>query len=146
MSGKAFVDTNVLIYAHDVDAGSKHEVAKELLRELWSERAGALSLQVLQEFYTNVTREIASPLSKAGARVVVNNYANWCVETTLNEILTAFRIEDEAHIGFWDSLIIASALKSGATRLLSEDLNSGQAVAGIKIENPFSAVPKPQHR
>ena len=62
MSDKTFIDTNVLIYAHDVDAKGKHEVAQRILRELWSERTGALSMQVLQEFYVNVTRKIAKPL------------------------------------------------------------------------------------
>jgi predicted nucleic acid-binding protein len=64
MSGKTFVDTNVFIYAHDVDAKAKHEVSKNVLRELWSERTGILSVQVLQEFYVNVTRKIPSPLPK----------------------------------------------------------------------------------
>jgi predicted nucleic acid-binding protein len=50
-----FVDTNVLIYAHDIDAGRKHDVAKAVLRDLWAERAGILSTQVLQEFYVNAT-------------------------------------------------------------------------------------------
>src|ERR1700731_4311392 len=95
MSGKTFIDTNVLIYAHDVDAHAKHQIAKAVLSELWSERAGVLSIQVLQEFYVNVTRKIASPLSKDLARLVVNNYAIWCMETTPAEIASAFRIEDE---------------------------------------------------
>jgi predicted nucleic acid-binding protein len=64
MSGRTFVDTNVLIYAHDVDAGQKHEIARNVLRELWSEREGVLSMQVLQEFYVNVTRKIATPLPR----------------------------------------------------------------------------------
>jgi predicted nucleic acid-binding protein len=53
----------------------------------------------------------------------------------------AFRIEDESEIGFWDALIVAAAAKSGATRLLSEDLNPGQKIAGLSVENPFAAVP-----
>jgi predicted nucleic acid-binding protein len=64
MNGRTFVDTNVLIYAHDVDSKLKHTIAKSILRELWSERTGVLSLQVLQEFYVNVTRKIRSPLPK----------------------------------------------------------------------------------
>jgi predicted nucleic acid-binding protein len=126
MSDKTFVDTSVLIYAHDVDAKAKHEVAKNILRELWSQRTGVLSMQVLQEFYVNVTRKIATPLSKDAARLVVNSYTIWCLETTPAEIATAFRIEDESRIGFWDALIIASAAKCGAARLLSEDLNAQQ--------------------
>src|SRR6266852_3177237 len=141
MKDRTFVDTNVLIYAHDVDARAKHETAKSVLRELWSQRAGVLSLQVLQEFYVNVTRKIASPLPKDVARLVVNTYALWCVETTPAEIATAFRIEDESRIGFWDALIVASAAKCGAVRILSEDLNAEQTIAGISIENPFAQLP-----
>src|SRR6266568_5399650 len=141
MNGKTFVDTNVLIYAHDIDAGPKHEIAKSVIRELWSNRAGLLSTQVLQEFYVNVTRKIACPLPKVSARAVIHSYASWCIENTLVDISTAFRIEDESQIGFWDALIIASAAKGGATRLISEDLNSGQTVMGVLIENPFVVIP-----
>src|SRR5271168_1984875 len=102
MSGKTFVDTNVLIYAHDVDAGQKHEQAKRVLLELWSERSGLLSTQVLQEFYVNVTRKIATPLSKASARAVVSSYTSWCIDAAVADISTAFRVEDESQIGFWD--------------------------------------------
>lgn len=138
MSDKTFVDTNVLIYAHDVDAKAKHEKAKNVLRELWTHRTGALSTQVLQEFYVNVTRKIAKPLSKVEARLIVNSYSIWCSETTPADIAAAFRIEDESRIGFWDALILASAVKSGATRIFSEDLNAQQKIAGIRVENPFA--------
>ena len=140
MNGKTFVDTNVLIYAHDIDAGEKQQVAKAVLRELWNERMGVLSMQVLQEFYVNVTKKISTPLSRESARRVVSSYATWCTETTPAEISTAFRIEDESRIGFWDALIVSSAAKSGATRILSEDLNSGQRIAGVLVENPFASV------
>ena len=138
MNDKTFVDTNVLIYAHDVDAHEKHAVAKNALRELWSQRTGVLSMQVLQEFYVNVTRKIASPLSRDAARLVVNTYSIWCIETTPAEIAAAFRIEDESRIGFWDALIVAAVAKSGATRIFSEDLNAHQSIAGVRIENPFA--------
>jgi predicted nucleic acid-binding protein len=138
MSAKTFIDTNVLIYAHDVDAKGKYETAKRILRELWSQRDGIVSLQVLQEFYVNVTRKIAAPLPRTAARSLVNTYGVWCVETTPAEISTAFRIEDEARIGFWDALIVASACRAGASRILSEDLNAGQSIEGVRIENPFA--------
>ena len=140
MSGRTFVDTNVLIYAHDVDAEAKHQIAKSVLEKLWSERAGVLSMQVLQEFYVNVTRKILSPLPKDMARLVVGSYSIWYMETTPAEFSAAFRIEDESRIGFWDAMIISSAAKSGATRILSEDLNAGQSIAGILVENPFIAL------
>ena len=116
---------------------SKNEARKG--KTLWTERTGVLSTQVLQEFYVNVTRKIQSPLSKDLARLVVSSYAIWCVDTTAAEISTAFRIEDESRIGFWDALIIYAAAKSGATRILSEDLNAGQRIAGVLVENPFAS-------
>jgi predicted nucleic acid-binding protein len=138
MNGKTFVDSNILIYAHDADARSKRELAKSILAELWDQRTGVLSMQVLQEFYVNVTRKIASPLPKNIARMVLNSYAIWCVETTPAEISSAFLIEDQSRIGFWDALIVASAAKCGASRIISEDLNAGQVIAGVRIENPFA--------
>jgi predicted nucleic acid-binding protein len=65
-------------------------------------------------------------------------YAIWCIETTWVEIANAFRIEDESQIGFWDALIVASAAKSGASRILSEDMNAGQTIAETGIENPLA--------
>ena len=141
MSVRTFVDANILIYAYDVDAKRKHPVAKNALRELWRDRNGVLSMQVLQEFYVNVTRKIATPLSKDMARLAVNSYTPWCMETTPAEISAAFHIEDAARIGFWDALILAAAAKSGARRILSEDLNAGQTIAGVRIENPFVGLP-----
>lgn len=138
-SDRTFVDTNVLIYAHDVDAGRKHDVAKDVLRSLWGERAGILSTQVLQEFYVNVTRKIRKPLTKPEARSVLDTYAPWCVDgITTSDIKVAFQIEDHASIGFWDALIIAVAARSGARRVFSEDLNAGQVIAGVTVHNPFA--------
>jgi predicted nucleic acid-binding protein len=146
-SDKTFVDTNVLIYAHDVDAGRKHEIAGDLLRTLWGQRAGMLSTQVLQEFYVNATRKIRKPLTKPEARSVVDTYAPWCVDgITANDLAAAFRIEDQARLGFWDALIVAVASRAGAGRLVSEDLNAGQSIAGITIHNPFRerSIPRPR--
>ena len=137
MNDKVFVDTNILIYAHDVDAKSKHKVAKSVLAELWSLRTGVLSMQVLQEFYVNVTRKIPTPLSKNAAHNVVNTYAIWCTQTSPTEISAAFRIEEESRISFWDAMIVAAAAKCGVSRILSEDLNAGQMIESIRIENPF---------
>jgi predicted nucleic acid-binding protein len=137
MNAKTFIDTNVLIYAYDVDAPRKRAIASSILRQLWDDRSGAVSLQVLQEFYVNVTRKIPRLLSKPSARALVDSYVMWCVDTTPAEVMAAFQIEDEAGIGFWDALIVAAARKAGAARLLTEDLNAGQVIAGVRIENPF---------
>ena len=137
MNDKTFVDSNSLIYAHDIDAGEKYLMARRSLDALWANASGALSPQVLQEFYVDSTRKIAKPLSRRVACEVVYDFSAWCVETTNTEVSTAFHIEDEAKISFWDALILSSALKAGAAIFLSEDMNGGQKIAGIRIVNPF---------
>jgi len=139
MSDKTFIDTNILVYAHDRDVQSKHEIARDVLRDLWNSGSGVLSPQVLQEFYVTVTRKIAVPLPRDAARLVVSTYSIWCIDVTPADVAAAFRIEDDAKIGFWDALIVASAAKAGASKILSEDLNSRQRIAGVQIENPFTA-------
>jgi predicted nucleic acid-binding protein len=138
MSAKRFVDTNILVYAHDKKEGYKQDAAKTILRELWDQNSGSLSMQVLQEFYSTVTRKLANPLPTEKARLIVSQYALWCIETTPEEIKQAFRLEDEARINFWDAMIVAAAIRASATKILSEDLNHGQIIAGIQIENPFA--------
>lgn len=138
MSVVAFVDTNILIYAHDLDAGLKHERAMAKLRELWDSGTGRLSVQVLQEFYVNATQKLASPIARSTAREVVKTYGVWVRHATTVETVTrATEISDMARISFWDALIVASAEEVDADELLSEDLNDGQEIAGIKIVNPL---------
>jgi predicted nucleic acid-binding protein len=139
MSDVVFVDSNILIYAHDSDAGPKRERAVEKLRELWQSGTGRLSVQVLQEFYVNVTKKLATPVARATAREVVSSYGAWVKEpTTPDTVLRAIDIADMAQIMFWDALIIASAEEVQATHVYSEDLNAGQTIAGVKIVNPMS--------
>jgi predicted nucleic acid-binding protein len=138
MSDIAFVDSNVLIYAHDRDAGPKRELAMALLGRLWTERTGILSVQVLQEFFVTVTRKLQTPLARAQAREVVRAYAPWVMSPTTPEtILRATELSEAARIDFWDALIVAAAEQSGAETLYSEDLNHGQVIAGVRVLNPL---------
>jgi predicted nucleic acid-binding protein len=139
MSGVVFVDTNILIYAHDADASSKQVRAAAALRELWDSGAGRLSVQVLQEFFVNATRKLATPLAHMSAREVVSSYGAWIREpTTADTVTRAIDVAALAQISFWDALIVASAEQAQATQIYSEDLNAGQTIAGIKIINPLS--------
>lgn len=138
MSDVVFVDTNILVYAHDADAGVKRQRAADKLRELWEADTGTISVQVLQEFYVNVTRKLATPVARSTAREVVSTYGAWVREaTTAETVLRATDITELAQISFWDALIVAAAEQAGAAQVLSEDLNDGQAIAGIRIVNPL---------
>ena len=134
---RTFVDSNILVYSRDNSAGWKQKVAQQTLDELWLHACGTLSNQVLQEFYWNVVRKIKIPVLRNEAREIVEDYSVWCGETTVEEIRTAFQIENETLISFWDALIVACARKNGATRILTEDMQHGQVIAGIEIVNPF---------
>ena len=140
MSDVVFVDTNILVYAYDADAGVKRDRAVEKLRQLWETDTGRLSVQVLQEFYVNVTRKLKTTVARSTAREVVSAYGAWVREpTTAETILRATDIAELAQISFWDALIVAAAEAVGASQLLSEGLNEGQAIAGIKVINPLVA-------
>jgi predicted nucleic acid-binding protein len=133
-----FVDTNILIYAYDADAGAKRERAAARLRELWETGTGRLSVQVLQEFYVNATKKLSSPIAHATARQVVGAYATWVqAPTTADTILRASEIADTTNISFSDAMIVASAEDCDADAIWTEDLNAGQTIAGIKIVNPL---------
>ena len=134
-----FVDTNILVYAHDKDAGAKHERANELVTELWEQQSGIVSTQVLQEFYITVTTKLPKPVKPNRARGIVRAYSQWRLETTgIDAILLASEVQEKHRISFWDGLIIAAAARSGAERLLTEDLNDGQMIEGVLISNPFA--------
>lgn len=135
---KIFVDTNVLVYGHDVDAGPKHQIARRLLLDLWQQKKGVLSGQVLQEFYVTMTRKVARPLPRKTVRDILRDYFRWPVERIEPEtILNASRIEETYRISFWDGLILSAAAQAAATKILTEDLQSGLTIEGILLENPF---------
>ena len=135
---RVFVDTKVLVYAHNADAGSKHDIAKGRIAELWQEMRGVVSVQVLQELYVTLTRKTAAPIDRATARELVRSYASWLADPTdLDLVLRASEVEELHRLSFWDALIVTAAAQAGVSTLLSEDLNDGQVIEGVKIENPF---------
>lgn len=138
MTDRTFVDTNILVYAHDADADDKHSIAAQSVGDLWEARTGILSTQVLQELYVTLTRKAPHPIKKNLARRLIKNYLTW--EVAVNDgaiILHASEIEESYRFSFWDSLIIASAYSKNAAIILTEDLTHGQLIEGIRIQNPF---------
>lgn len=138
MNVKTFVDTNIVVYAHDRSSGKKHKISKEILRELWQKRIGILSTQVLQEFFYIVTKKISDPINLSKARESIRHLLYW--QIVVNDgpsILQAIDIYKKFEYSFWDSLIIQAAISGKAEILLSEDLQSGQVIDSLKIINPF---------
>ncbi|MBV9140520.1 MAG: PIN domain-containing protein [Pseudonocardiales bacterium] len=135
-----FVDTNILIYSHDIHDEAKHRAAENLLAQLWTSGLGILSTQVLQEFYSAATRKFRPPLTPTQARQVVGDYSEWCrVDTDPLLIISASRLSEQHSINFWDALIIEAALRAGATELVTEDLHHGRRFSQLTVRNPFCA-------
>ena len=138
---RTFVDTNVLVYAHDASEHARNPLARAVLEGLWSTRTGVISTQVLQEFYVVATSPHKLGMSPSDAREVVDLYSAWPV-VVLDPILilAASRLQETATISFWDALIVEAARVAGAVRILSEDLAHGQLFEGVRVENPFERL------
>lgn len=135
----SFVDTNVLFYSV-AEVGAKSARAEAVLTELWESDRGALSVQVLSEFYVNAMKKLPAA-SPGWAREVVRQYGGWLREPTdLELVVRATELAETARLSFWNAMIVASAARCGARTLLTEDLNHGQVIAGVRIENPFLAA------
>jgi predicted nucleic acid-binding protein len=131
-----FVDTNILIYAFDRSAGAKHRIAVDLVKRLWTEHRGWISLQVMQEFYVSVTRKLKLPADEAASQV--RRLRLWRVHRpTVEDILAAIELHQRHSVSFWDGLILRSAQASQCSVLYSEDLSHGQRWGNLEVRNPF---------
>jgi len=138
MSGKCFVDPNVLVYGHDLSAGDKCLRAQELTRELWDSQNGVTSTQVLQELYIVLRHRLKTPVSATDAGAILRDYFQW--EVVINHrdaIIRATEIEARFKISFWEGLILQAAERAGAAVLYTEDLSHGQMYGTVRVVNPF---------
>jgi predicted nucleic acid-binding protein len=135
---RQFVDTNVLVYAHDLDAGPKAVRAQQLLADLWESGTGCLSLQVLQEFYVIATGKLRKKLPPEAAAEYVEDFSRWTLHSPdRNDLLTAIRTARRHHLSLWDALILRSASRLGCKTLWTEDLKDGETWEGVRVRNPF---------
>ena len=140
-AGKQFVDTNILVYAHDLSAVHKHVHARELLMSLWNSGNGCLSIQVLQEFYVTVTRKVKNPISPEKASRIIGDLGQWQVHVPgVADLLQAIEIQQRHKLSFWDALIICSARQSGCELIWTEDLNNSQDYEGVRACSPFNLL------
>lgn len=138
MSDKFFVDTNILLYAHDRSSGPKHIHAKELIERLWESGEGVVSTQVLQEFCVNLRKKVARRLNGKEIRALVEDYFSW--EVVVNDqaaIVQALEIEERHKVSYWDALILQAAGEAGASILYSENLADGQEYGPVRVVNPL---------
>lgn len=130
------VDTNILIYSIDNEAGTRHQQALEIMDRL-PDTDCVLTLQALAEIFHAVTRKNKMPAEEASAMV-----HDWMelfpVAVADSRTLTgAIRLKEEQTFAFWDAMLVEAARASGVSRLLSEDMQDGRVIDGLRIENPF---------
>ena len=140
MTALVFVDTNVLIYAMDEGNPKKQEAAQMWRAELWKTRCGRVSFQVLQEFYSNISRKW--PAARTHAQAEIRSLLAWKPISMDGDILDrAWRIEERYKISFWDALIVSAAKAASCRYLLTEDLQAEQELDGVVVVNPFRSAP-----
>jgi predicted nucleic acid-binding protein len=136
-----FVDTNLLIYARDPRRDpAKHQRARQWLEQLWRDRSGRLSAQVLNEYYAVVTQKLTPALSPDEAQTEIRTFFAWhphVLDTATIE--QAWHIQGRYRFNWWDALIVAAAQLSDCIQLLTEDLQAGQNLDGLLVINPFAS-------
>lgn len=142
MSVRVFVDTNVLVYVRDAAVPAKQARAAEWMRYLWQERGGRLSTQVLNEYYVTVTQKLTPGLPREAARADFRHLLAWDPIVLDADMLdAAFAVQDRFGLSWWDSLIVTAAQSADCDILLSEDLQDGQDLDGLRVVNPFRTAP-----
>lgn len=133
---RTFLDTNVFVYADDLSAGSKARRAQELIQSSYESGTAVLSTQVLQEYFVVATRKLGVDAARARRRLELMASAD-VVQVREDLILGAIDLHRLNRLSFWDALIVQCAAAAGCSRVLTEDLQHGQVVAGVRVEDPF---------
>lgn len=135
---RPFFDTNVLVYAVDQEEPEKSAVAGALAEEHLVEGEGMISVQVLREFYV-ASRRLRRPLTEEQAGEMVGYFSTFRTQVeTADMVLSAVSRSRDLSLSFWDALIVEAALAAGADTLLTEDLQHGQVIEGLRVHNPFA--------
>lgn len=137
MANRSFIDTNVLVYAEASDAPDKQQAALALLKQLYESGTGVLSTQVLQEYCNIAIKKLKLPI--AHIRAQIDMYEQFqVVQVTPAIIRNALDLNQTRSVAFYDAIIIACAQTAGCNLLFSEDLNTGEVIAGVRLQNPFA--------
>jgi predicted nucleic acid-binding protein len=143
MTARVFVDTNVLVYQLDQREPDKQAQARGWLDHLWDTQTGRTSFQVLQEFYVTVTRKLEPGLDPEAARKIVRALWAWRPVSVDERIfMAAWSIQDRFRLSWWDALIVSAARSAECPYLLTEDLQHGQDLDGVRVVSPFRISPE----
>ena len=137
MSGKFFLDSNILVYCLDENNPEKQSIAKKIVTNLVETSSGQILTQSLQEFFNVITKKLNCPKENARQSVEYFSAAFPVHCNTVKDIISAITISIKTQFSFYDSLILSAAKAENCDTVYSEDLNNGQEVNGIKIVNPF---------
>lgn len=139
--GGDFIDSNVFVYLFDETDGRKRGRAEQIVESVLQTNSAVISFQVVQETLNVVTRKLATPMTAEDAKRFLENVLAplFRVPASISLYNRALDVQARYRYGFYDSLIVAAALDAGCDRLYSEDLQGGQRIEGLQIENPFEA-------
>jgi len=136
MPGKIFLDANILASAHDAGSPDKQRKSREVILQLAESANGVISTQVMQEFYVTATRKLGVP--PLAAKGVLKTFGVFeIVQVTPHLIQEAVDCSILNELSFWDALVLAAAAAAGCSILYTEDLNAGQIIIGVKVQNPL---------
>lgn len=140
MSDRFFLDTNIFVYSFDRGSPGKAQRATKLIREAVASRKGAISYQVVQEFFNVALRRFAQPMTTAEAEQYLGTVFRPLLAVQSSPALysEALRLAGKHRLSWYDSLIVAAAMEAGCSLLYSEDLQSGRRFGDLRIENPFA--------
>ncbi len=134
---RSFIDTNVLVYADDGGDRAKQTVATALIETHLRAGSGVISTQVLQEFVNTALRKLLLPVDLIRARLALYRRFE-VVPSSVDLVTSALDVHVLHRVSFWDALIVQAARQSGCVQLLTEDMNAGAVVAGVRLINPFA--------
>ena len=139
MNVRAFLDTNIFVYAVDRADGKKRATADALIGRVIDRKTGVVSYQVVQEFLNVALKKFAVPFTTEQARLYIGAVFRplFAVQPSMGLFSDALDIRSRHRLSWYDSLIVAAAVEAGCSVLYTEDLSHGAKINGVRIENPF---------
>lgn len=135
------IDTNILVYAYDTSEGRKHEVSRDLLKQIWEKGGGVVCLQNLMEFFVVITNKVENPIDADEAKTIVEDFLKsekWeIIDRDEDTFLKAIDIVSKYEIHIWDALIATCMRENEVTEIVTENKNDFKKIPGIKVTVPF---------